>query len=159
MSPTYFTRDGHKRYTERVAAVESKLDDLTRKNAEALEQGNQWHDNFAWEQLQREISQADHYLRELRRPLAQVRIVDYPASVDSVVLGCEVDVEQDGRRYTYQIVAYGDDDFESDKILYDTPLAQAIIDKRKGSMFTAKIVNRNMRICILDVRPIKTVKD
>ncbi len=154
MSSTYFTRDGHKRYVEKVAAVELKLDELTRKNAEALEQGNQWHDNFAWEQLQREISQADHHLQELRRPLAQVRIVEYPVSVDSIVLGSEADVEQDGKRYTYQIVAYGDDDFERDRILYDTPLAQTVMGKRKGTIFTARIAGRNMRIQILDVRPI-----
>lgn len=157
MNPVYFTRDGHRRYTEKVNVLEAKLNELTGKNAEALEQGNTWHDNFAWEQLQREIGQANHHLRELRRPLAQVRIVEYPTSVDSIVLGSEVDVEQDGKRYTYQIVAYGDDDFESDKILYDTPLAQAIMGKRKDALFTVKIVGRDIRICILDVRPIAKI--
>ena len=151
--PVYFTETGYKNYGKRIMELEERLQELQSQVQKASgNAGNSWHDNFEYEDLCRQIKMEDTRLNDAHKLLKNdVRIIEYPKDVERVVLGCEVKLSIDGNKETYQIVAYGDDDIDNNKITYSAPLAQAIMLAFPGDKVEAEFGNKNKSIEIIEV--------
>ncbi|MFH0978221.1 MAG: GreA/GreB family elongation factor [Candidatus Woesearchaeota archaeon] len=148
----YFTKESYERMVQELNNLEEKTKKLYNLVNETC--GGDWHDNANYDNLMRDIGLSDSRIRERRNQLAQAKIISYPTSVDSVVLGTKVNITKDGSPDTICIVAEGDTDITAKKIRYDAPLASRLLGSKVGDSYTAKIGNKDVRIEILDVQPI-----
>jgi transcription elongation factor GreA len=153
--PNYFTKESYAKYTAYVKEVENSLFELQRKMNDAYETGGTWHDNAALDHLTEDVVAANTRFNSANKLLKDVQIIEYPEVVDSVNIGCGVSILLDSQPEKFQIVAYGDSDASNDKILYITPMAEALMGHKIGDEYEAVIAERNRKIKVLDIQPIK----
>jgi transcription elongation GreA/GreB family factor len=152
----YFTKKGIIKYQEYVRSLDEAVKNLQSGIAEAAEIGGDiWHDNFSYEQLRLQVSTANtEYLRAYRN-LQSAKIVDLPKNVDSVCLGCEVDLIINGKNMAYKILGFGESNPEQSIIAYNTPIAKVIMNKKPGYIYEGTIGEIYQKIKVLAVRPVK----
>lgn len=157
MSETRFvTRHGYKILADRVRRLEEKLRTLQSEVGEQADTGgNQWHDNAGYEQLVIDIRGVDRQLRDAYNDLRGVEVIDYPESPDSVCIGCRIEIELNGQSETWEIVGFGETDADNNRIAYNTPLAQAVLNLKVGDSTQAQIGRRMATIQVLAINPIK----
>ncbi len=137
MTKLYFTLKG----ADRIMAQKQKLmDDLKEtqgKKAEAAEVGgNQWHDNFAFEQLMRDEDFLNGQIKAINLIISQMIVISEPTSSDTSKLRighiAELDVE--GELRTYQVGGYEDSDSSTEPpmISYLAPIVCQFIGQRQG---------------------------
>jgi transcription elongation factor GreA len=153
--PYYFTQKGYQTQIAKMSELETKLRELERGIQSSFEDGGSIHDNANYETLIREIDIFSKRIATERRILSQAKVIEYPASLEKACLGAEVLLTLDGERKKVQIVAYGESDPASGKILYEAPLAQALIGHKPGEKIKARIGDRLREIDIETIAPIK----
>jgi transcription elongation GreA/GreB family factor len=133
----YLTPGGHRRLRARLGAFRARYKAICDDNPAALESGDSsgWHDNFAFEENQRQMHQLAYRVRELERLLEQVELVppldDAPARV---VVGTAVVYQQhdeDEPRHCW-IAGWNDGAPASGRVSYNSPLGRALMGARVG---------------------------
>lgn len=152
--PHYFTSESLRKYQAYIAELQERLRGMVAQINEAYETGGYWHDNAALDHLTYDIQVADGHLKDAMLLLKDADTIEYPKSVDRVMLGADVRLSIDGRPDRFQIVAYGDSDEAADKIVYESPLAKALMGHKPGDRFTAEINGRKLEISVVSVAPI-----
>ncbi|MFO8074024.1 MAG: GreA/GreB family elongation factor [Armatimonadota bacterium] len=133
----YTTPGGRRRLVERIERVRAEYQTVVDSNEEANEAGDSsvWHDNFAYEENQRQMHQLARRVRDLESLLAEISVVKPKAEPQSVVLGSAVVVSENGgaeRRYV--IGGYEDGDPSVGRISYTAPLARVLIGAEPGEV-------------------------
>jgi transcription elongation GreA/GreB family factor len=132
----YTTAAGHRRYLERVAKTRSAYDRICASNEDAAGAGDNcvWHDNFAYEENQRQMHQTACRLRDQQMVAARMSIVRLPRAPQRVCLGCAVVVEngESGERKRWVIGGYEDGDMAAERLSYTAPLARALLGRTAG---------------------------
>lgn len=149
-----FTPSGFKKMRERADALEQQIRDLESQLSSAAETGgNQWHDNFSYEQLTQQIRMHSQRLCELHRELRQARIIA-PSSDDTVGIGKRVIICFVGDDpETWTIVGHGESNPDRNLIAYNTPLAALLIGKKTGEKASGEIGGRRVEIEVIEVKP------
>jgi transcription elongation GreA/GreB family factor len=112
--------------------------------------GNVWHDNFAFEQAQREEQMLLSQIRDLKVVLAEARVVDPPENPEALTLGCTAEVEIEGRgRRIITLVGYGEGDPARGWVAYNTPLGACLLGARPGERRTYTVDNREVTVTVL----------
>jgi transcription elongation GreA/GreB family factor len=132
--PVYFTKEGMTQYRAKMQEISDKLKAMHGRLGELAEVGgDDWHDNFSYEQQMREIGMYSDDLRRMEEALNGAVIVDTDQRrKDVVTIGATVLVERNGVKKEWQIVGFGESDPNSNKIDYNAPIAQAIMNKGVG---------------------------
>ncbi|MBC8500323.1 MAG: GreA/GreB family elongation factor [Nanoarchaeota archaeon] len=155
--PTYFTKQGLDNYKEYLEGLENRLKELQLQVGVVTEGTNTWHDNAGYDHLVMDIRVADIRLNEAMAPIRNIELVTYPSSVDHVMIGSEVAFSIDGQVNTYEIVGYGEDDFDKFRILYNAPIIQKLMGHKKGDKYEAEFMGEKQEIEVLDVKPLSWV--
>lgn len=143
----YFTREGlarfHARLEEARAAYKAVCDD----NPEARESGDSsvWHDNFAFEENQRQMHQLARRVRDMERILERAELVEARSRAPGrVVLGARVRYRFDDeeRERSCAIASYQDGDPASGRVSYDSPLGRALVGARCGDEVELVVAGR-----------------
>lgn len=92
-------------------------------------------------------------LNESYKELQDVVIQEYPAALRDKVIryGTRVRFTMDGSPDDINIVSFGDNDFNKNRILYTSPLAKALLNHREGESYEATINGRTSRIQVEEV--------
>ncbi|MBU1198714.1 MAG: GreA/GreB family elongation factor [Nanoarchaeota archaeon] len=152
--PFYFTQKGYKSQIAKMSDLEMKLRELKKGIHSSFEDGGSIHDNANYETLIHEIEIVTKRLIDEQRILSQARVIEYPTHLEKICLGAEVLFTLDGERKKIQIVAYGESDPELGKILYEAPLAKALIGHEPGEKITVRIGDRSRKIEVEAIGPI-----
>lgn len=149
------TPQGRRRLETSLAELEQRVALLVREKAETAETGgNQWHDNFSFEQLERDERALRHRIAALRDRLDRAVDVTPAADDQTVGIGTTVDIELDGAdRRTVTIVGHGESDPAHGKVTYDAPLGQAILDAHAGERRTMRVAGKSRTVAVLGLRP------
>ena len=138
MTRHHTTTAGHSRLLEALERARAAYRKVVDSNEEANESGDSsvWHDNFAYEENQRQMHQLSRRVRDMEHVLAEMNIVQIPTNPQEVVLGCAVVVEEDdsGEKRRYVIGGYEDGDLSVGRISYISPLAQTLLGAEKGDI-------------------------
>ena len=130
------TQAGFARARARLAAAEAEYAAIVGSNPEAAEAGDSsvWHDNFAFEENQRQMHQWARRVVELRRVLQESDLIEVPHVPTTVEIGTRVTVEDSdsGERRTYTIGSFDDGDPRADRIAYNAPLGRALLGAQAG---------------------------
>lgn len=151
----YFTAEGMKNYQMRIDKLESSLSSLESRVQDVCETGGDvWHDNASYDYLTNDIRMTDKRLNDAMRLLRDTKIITYATHFDQVLLGSRVGIDLDGVEENYDIVAYGEEDSDNNKILYESPLAKSLMFHKIGDEFEFSFGDKKQKIKILDIVPI-----
>ena len=157
-SRLYTTHAGLRRLEERVAASRQAYLTVCASNGEAAGAGDSsvWHDNFAYEENQRQMHQLARRVTELEAQLCRMRIVPAAHVAPARVrVGCCVlltFLDDDSTRGFF-IAGYGDGDPGSGRLSYSTPLARAVLGAEEGDERTLSHGGRQRRVEISGISP------
>lgn len=143
-------------------ALDKKINENKKRLSEALkrigdscdEGGDTWHDNFAFEQAQRDAEIWSHRIRDLnsiRREAAVVYADDFEKGFATIgKLITIVDIET-GEEKKFRIGSYMVVDESKESISYVTPLANLIMNAREGEIKEGKIGGKKRKFKILKI--------
>lgn len=132
----YTTPAGHRRYIDRIRDARRAYDEVCAGNEAAAEAGDNsvWHDNFAYEENQRQMHALARRLRDMQAMSKRMTIVRPPVDPERVCLGAGVVIEDldTGERERWVIAGYEDGDPTSRRLSYIAPLAQGLMGAEEG---------------------------
>lgn len=114
----------------------------------------------------RKLSEIDRRIAYLARMKSLLEVVEAPASLERVVFGLAVRVREEdsqaegsavardgpkARETLYRIVGVDESDPERGYISWASPIAKALIGKRKGDIVLARLPREERRLRILDI--------
>jgi transcription elongation factor GreA len=120
-------------------ALEQRLLDLdeevkrhSREMGEAIEKGDEYHDNFAYEEATRQRDVAGRMLSETKQKLYDVAIIEPRQEVDMIKVGNTVVVRFAGETEDETFTVLGPDDAKQkpDWISYESPLGTLLLGKQ-----------------------------
>jgi transcription elongation factor GreA len=133
----YFLRDGIERLHLRLTAAKAAHKAACDLTPEAREAGDSsvWHDNFAFEDNQRQIHQLARRVRDLEAVLHSSTVVERPRGQPAeVVLGARLTYryEDDAVLRTCELASYDDGDAQAGRVSYNSPLGRHLLGTRAG---------------------------
>jgi transcription elongation factor GreA len=91
-------------------------------------------ENSEYDDAKNEQAWVESRIIEINVILAHATIIDAPKKNDKVCLGCHVELKDNssGEVHSYQIVGSAEADPANDRISNESPVGQAIMDRKKG---------------------------
>lgn len=150
----FMTKAGRHRLGQKIVQLENRLAEVLREKGVAAEVGgNEWHDNFAFEQCEREERMLQWRINELRTCLSQTVIVEPSAESKKVQIGSAVEIEfDDGTEMTLTIGGHLDSAPEAGIVAYDTPLGQALLDAEVGEERAYTVGKNRLIVTVRSIR-------
>jgi len=148
------TAAGYRRFAARLAKVRAAYDAVVASNGDAAEAGDNsvWHDNFAYEENQRQMHQLARRLRDLQDIQHQLEVVTPPTAFSRVGFGCAVVLEgEDGTVERIVIGGYEDGDPERRRVAYTAPLAVALLGAEAGDTRSVQVGGRTRELTVLSI--------
>ena len=146
------TRSGYARLKMRLQAALDSYYAVCETNAEAAAAGDSsvWHDNFAYEQNQRDMHKWAHRVTELKKLLEIVHVVGIPHAPVRVQVGCVVTLydEDEDKEWNIEISGYEDGDVSQGRISYTAPLANKIMGGEVGDEYQLFFAGKDRTIII-----------
>jgi transcription elongation GreA/GreB family factor len=164
MTRQYLTPGGAERLRRRIAAARAAYQAVVDDNPAALESGDTsgWHDNFAFEENQRQMHQLARQVRELETLLGQINVVPVPKAVDErVILGSRVRwrfLEESVER-TCWISGWDDGEPDRGRVSYNSPLGAALVGAEPGEEREVRLAGSVRKIEVIEVEPIDPRED
>lgn len=160
----YLTPGGAERLRRRVAAARAAYQAVVDDNPAALESGDTsgWHDNFAFEENQRQMHQLGRQVRELETLLGRATVVPLPRHPpERVILGSRVTWSYAGEEQarTCWISGWDDGDPDRGRVSYNSPLGAALVGAEPGEDRELRGVGAARRIEVLDVAVVDPTED
>ena len=157
-SVIYLTAKGLQRKHEQLERLRKQYFDVCASNEEAAGSGDSsvWHDNFAYEENQRQMIQLSLRVRDLESLLSRVEIVAPAVRVpEKVRLGTRVRLwcEEEACEKVFYIAGYDDGAPEEARISYNCPMGQALIALEEGDSCEVKGANKVQRYDVLEILP------
>ena len=151
MEKIYFTEKGYILFSTKIKEEEKKIIDMSKQLGHLAEVGgDQYHDNFSYEQQTMELRMLTNKIAKDKEILNKAEIVNIKTSKDKnvIFIGSTVTIEMGGRNVTWQILGYGESDPKNHKIAYNTPLGAALIGKHVNNVisYTAGYKNYEIKI-------------
>ena len=132
----FFTTDqGYERLKNDLESAENFYKRICDSNSEVASSGDNsvWHDNFGYEQNQRDMYMWAKRISDLKKILSEVKVVTIPEKPNKVQIGCIVTFYDsiEDRKWTFEVAGYNDSDIGKGRIAYNTPFMQKFMDKKK----------------------------
>lgn len=155
MKKFYTTPLGCQRIRERLDRYKKAYMKVCESNEEAAAAGDNcvWHDNYAYEENQRQMHQLARQIRETELVLQNIELVPATAvAPDRVVIGASVLIcDQDGREQELFIAGYEDGDPEQGRISYTSPLGRALLGREEGDTCSFRVGGTVKEFEILEI--------
>lgn len=129
-----FTPRGVERLRRRIADARAAYQSVCNDNPEAREAGDSsvWHDNFAFEENQRQMHQHARRVRDLERIFARVEVVSVSRAPSCVTVGTRARYRFDDEpnERSCALAGWDDGDPAAQRVSYNSPLGAALIGAR-----------------------------
>lgn len=152
----YLTPAGRVRLRHRIHEARLAYEAVCASNGEAAEAGDSsvWHDNFAYEENQRQMHQLARRVRALEETFnsaADVLPCRRPPS--HVAIGGAVRIRRlrDGHERTWYIAGWEDGDPDAGRLSYNAPLASALIGAEAGDVRVVREGGKDVEIEVIEV--------
>ena len=155
MDRLYTTPAGWARFHERIAHARAAYDAVVATNGDAAEAGDNsvWHDNFAYEENQRQMHALSRRIRDLEAVASRLTVVSPGAHPQKVGFGCAVVIADDGAASAERFVigGYEDSDATRRRVAYTTPLAQALMGAVPGDTVALRNGERVREVTVIRI--------
>ena len=156
--PYYFTARGLERLRARVRAARAAYREVCDDNPAALESGDSsgWHDNFAFEENQRQMHQLARHVRDLEATLSRARVVpSWTTAPDAAYLGTSIVYRfvDEAQTRSAWIAGWDDGDPESGRLSYNSPLGASLLGAAPGDEREVTLGGVVRRLELIEVGP------
>lgn len=154
-------------YDDLLRTIETTRDrvrEAKQLSAESVEQSSEsWHDNYTFEEAQRQLKMQLNLLGGLSKAVEGARIIEPPAAPESVGIGTEVTFRDEATDEveTFRIGSYMSFQWSTDNgfISYDTPIAKALLNAQEGERVAARIGPAQRSLVVLKVASISVLEE
>lgn len=157
MEPFYFFKKDLTALDRQIVQTSKKVKEIGKEIGDSCGEGAEtWHDNFAYEQGQRDMKMWGDELRKLIKIRERARLLEPQTNRGMVAIGRTVTVydPDTGKTEVYEIGSYmifSKEEPEKEnhhRISYPAPLAQMIMLAEEGEERTAEIGGKPKRLII-----------
>ncbi len=149
------TRTGYDKLRKEIAHKESvEMDIITRRIATARADGD-LKENAEYHGARESQGMLQAKINLLKDKVARAELIDTRnLPKDRVVFGCTVVVKDldFGDEETFTLVGAGEEDYDEDKILFTSPLAQGLVNKKIGDKVEIEVPAGTSKFEILEIR-------
>ncbi len=151
-----FLPEDLKMLDEKINGINERVKKALKRIGDSCDGGDSWHDNFSFEQAQRDAEMWSNQLRALIAVKNNAKVV-YPEDFrrDKVNIGKTVTTKYEGddSTMTFRVGSYMVLNKEkSNAISYKTPLVKAILGAKVGEIREARIAGKNKKIKIVQIK-------
>jgi len=149
----YFLREDFEELNARIRKLYERIKKLGKEAGESCQEGAEtWHDNFAFEESQRQQHMWSIQLHELIRIRNEARVIEPDPRTNKVSIGKVVTIQDidTGEKRTFRIGSYRVFKKKED-VSYNAPLARILLGARVGEERKGRIGNREKRFRILKI--------
>lgn len=148
-----YTQEGLQQLEQEIKEVEERLREVRRGKHEAFELEQDWHDNFAFEQAERDERLLANRLQELSEEYRAATVVEETTDENVIEIGStvEIEVEGEGMQQTFTVRGHGEGEPESGVISFDSPLGQALLGAGEGDVRAFEVEGSERTVRVLQV--------
>lgn len=154
-STAIITRGGYERLRAELDELwRIRRPEVVRALAAAAAEGDR-SENAEYTYRKKQLGEIDRRVRYLSKRLPSLKVVEtVPTDPDAVYFGADVEIEHiaSGNCQCYRIVGPDETDAKLGWISIDSPLARAMLKKRRDDEFEAQLPDGPQRFVIVDVR-------
>lgn len=155
MKKLYFTKAGAERMFQEKEDLFQKLRETQGQKGEAAEVGgNQWHDNFSFEELVRQEFMLNKQITELNKKIEEMVILsEMSKDTSHLRIGHIAVLDVGGIIKKVKIGGYGDYDLKADPptIAYNAPLVSQLFGEEQGSQSSVRIEGAMKAVTLEDI--------
>jgi transcription elongation factor GreA len=154
MNQIPMTREGYDKRKARLDQMENiEMIEVARRIAAARDLGD-LSENAEYHAAREDQGMLQARIDSLKDELSRAYFVDKNnLTTESVVFGTRVkvkDVDLGDEEY-FELVGPGDEDYDNNKILTNSPVGQGLLGKKKGDVVEIKVPMGNLRFEILEI--------
>lgn len=155
MPANYMTRTTYRGLKEQFEKVKLDLGRAQLAVGEAAGQSHDWHDNFPFEQAQRDVQLYASQARTIQEKLISAEFIEPNQDTEEVHIGNTVIVHFSDAEEPERFTILGPDDSNNKQgwISYTAPIGQAILGRKAGETVVAKSPAGNLNIKIVSILP------
>lgn len=151
------TRETYKRLLEQKEEIRRKLRKTRAGLREAAGGSGEWHDNFAFEQAQREVDQLVAQLLKYTKILQEPQFIEPNQNAEKVGIGNTVRLKFEGDNEEVEYTILGPEDYGTRPtwIPFTSPVAQAILGRERGEVisFNPQPQLDSIKLKIVEIKP------
>jgi transcription elongation factor GreA len=152
MGEQFITQEGLEKLKKELVGLKTvKRPDLIQRIQDAKELGD-LSENADYQSAKEEQSFLEGRIMELESLAKNAVIVKKSKNNDKVSIGSQVKIKNQTTTFEYTITGPNESDPLGGKISNESPLGQAIMDRRKNEEFTITTPNGEMRYTILAIK-------
>jgi transcription elongation GreA/GreB family factor len=151
----FLDKKGYDEFLNRITKLEVELQQLRRSKADALKEGDNWHDNFAYEQLTRDEQSLMEEINKLTVMLERIVVIETKSGgIDNVSIGSKVKIKltydtDETEEMTIRITGGFSD--ELDEVSINSPLGEAIYLKKEKEQIKYEVNGKKILVKILKI--------
>jgi len=153
MTSYYFLPEDFAALQKQIKQIRGRIRAIGKEMGESCNEGAEtFHDNFAYEDGERQQFMWSKRLNELLQIRQQARLFEPDENPLRVRLGCRVTYSDDqtDMETTIKIGSYLNFS-DASSVSYDAPIARALIGKKEGDFCDAEICGAKRRFQILEI--------
>ncbi len=126
------TQEGYNKLKEQLDYLKNgRRKEASERIKQARELGD-LSENAEYDSAKEEQGIIEADIKRIEDELERAVIIEDPKSSNKVTLGCTVRIREDGEEEEFQIVGTAEADIKQNKISNNSPLAEALLGRKKG---------------------------
>ncbi|TAN58731.1 hypothetical protein EPN15_00110 [Patescibacteria group bacterium] len=151
----YFLKQDLEALDARIKELRDKLEETLKEGGESTRQSSEtWHDNFPFEEAQRQFGLLARQLRDLVDLRKKAKEADFPLDKNIVGIGSIITIQNldTGEIKSFKIGSFAVFAETGEKIIsYDSPLARIIMGAKIGEVKSGMIGKNNVKFKITEI--------
>ncbi|MBO8446195.1 MAG: transcription elongation factor GreA [Bacteroidetes bacterium] len=154
MAVTYMTEEGYKKMMEEITRLETiERPKISKQIAEARDKGD-LSENAEYDAAREAQGLLELKISQLKNTVANVRIIDESqlnAGIVQILSKVTIQNTKNKQKMTYTLVSEAEANLREGKMAVNTPIAKALIGKKKGDKVTVSVPSGQMEFEIMEV--------
>ena len=154
MAKIPLTKDGEKKLQEELKNLKLERPKITKAIAEAREHGD-LKENAEYHSAREQQGLVEAKIKDIEFKLGNSEIIDNKSTdkKNQIIFGCTVELLNinDNSKIKYQIVGDEEADLTKNKISFNSPIGQGLINKKVGDEITITIPKGELNLKVIDI--------
>ena len=154
MAKIPLTKDGEKKLQEELKSLKIERPKISKAIAEAREHGD-LKENAEYHAAREQQGLVEAKIKDIEFKLSNSEIIDNKTTdkKNHIIFGCTVELLNinDNSKVKYQIVGDEEADLTKNKISFNSPIGQGLINKKVGDEITITVPNGELNFKVIEI--------
>ena len=154
MAKIPLTKDGEKKLQEELKSLKLERPKITKAIAEAREHGD-LKENAEYHAAREQQGLVEAKIKDIEFKLSNSEIIDNKTTgkKNQIIFGCTVELLNinDNSKIKYQIVGDEEADLTKNKISFNSPIGQGLINKKVGDEIAITVPNGQLNFKVIEI--------